>query len=412
MTPINLTVDDDDAVGLQVAEGGGSGGGAVWSVDGKTGDVAVLPTGGTTGQVLKKSSGTDYDVEWANESGGGGSSPSPSSATPQPLGTASAGSSTDYSRADHVHDFPSDFKTALLQLAAKVAYIDDGGSDYYYDLYDALYHAVAYSVTNALSGCTSSNASQSASTTRPYTATLTASEGYTLTGAAVSVTMGGVDITDTAYSNGEISIASVTGNISITATAVPAGAQYTGYTNVGSATITDNVLTVESGKFIKMNTEFNPGNNPWRITCKYRNTSGTYANYTDIFGSVDSSNGSYRSVLLEITSNNGRTMSMYLSSTGASWDIGSGLDTQATYIPAGQNVWVWIDFSFDGTAYILKHSTDGETYTTGKTYASTAKVKGGYPIGFGMSRNGYLQGEIDLSECKVWINDALYWSAV
>jgi hypothetical protein len=31
-----------------------------------------VPAGGTTGQVLKKTSGTDYDVEWANEAGGGG----------------------------------------------------------------------------------------------------------------------------------------------------------------------------------------------------------------------------------------------------------------------------------------------------------------------------------------------------
>ena len=31
-----------------------------------------LPSGGTTGQVLKKKSTTDYDVEWADESGGGG----------------------------------------------------------------------------------------------------------------------------------------------------------------------------------------------------------------------------------------------------------------------------------------------------------------------------------------------------
>src|SRR5690606_18891915 len=31
-----------------------------------------VPTGGTTGQVLKKASGTDYDTGWADESGGGG----------------------------------------------------------------------------------------------------------------------------------------------------------------------------------------------------------------------------------------------------------------------------------------------------------------------------------------------------
>lgn len=120
MTPINLTIDDDDAVGLRVTEGGGSGGGAVWSVDGKTGDVDVLPTGGTTGQVLKKHSGTDYDVEWADESGGG-SSPSPSSATPQPLGTAAAGSSTDYSRADHVHAMPT--ASDVGALASNTTYV-------------------------------------------------------------------------------------------------------------------------------------------------------------------------------------------------------------------------------------------------------------------------------------------------
>lgn len=35
-------------------------------------DVHSIPSGGSSGQVLKKSSGTDYDVVWANESGGGG----------------------------------------------------------------------------------------------------------------------------------------------------------------------------------------------------------------------------------------------------------------------------------------------------------------------------------------------------
>lgn len=41
----------------------------VSSVDGKSGTVTVLPSGGTTGQILKKTSGTDYAVEWANETG-------------------------------------------------------------------------------------------------------------------------------------------------------------------------------------------------------------------------------------------------------------------------------------------------------------------------------------------------------
>lgn len=43
----------------------------VASVDGKTGTVSVLPTGGTTGQVLTKKTGTNFDVEWQTVSGGG-----------------------------------------------------------------------------------------------------------------------------------------------------------------------------------------------------------------------------------------------------------------------------------------------------------------------------------------------------
>lgn len=43
--------------------------------DGEPGTPGVgVPSGGTTGQVLKKASGTDYDTEWADESGGGGTS--------------------------------------------------------------------------------------------------------------------------------------------------------------------------------------------------------------------------------------------------------------------------------------------------------------------------------------------------
>lgn len=51
---------------LDSSSGGNS---VVSSVDGKTGTVTVLPSGGTAGQVLKKVSGTSYDVTWANESG-------------------------------------------------------------------------------------------------------------------------------------------------------------------------------------------------------------------------------------------------------------------------------------------------------------------------------------------------------
>lgn len=42
----------------------------VTSVDGKTGAVVVLPTGGASGQVLKKRSADNYDAEWGDEAAG------------------------------------------------------------------------------------------------------------------------------------------------------------------------------------------------------------------------------------------------------------------------------------------------------------------------------------------------------
>lgn len=82
------------------------------------------------------------------------------------------------------------------------------------------YAATVYrSITNSLSHVSNSNAAVSVEDGAAYTATLTAVSGYTME--TVSVTMGGVDITSTAYtaSSGAISIASVTGDVVITAVA-------------------------------------------------------------------------------------------------------------------------------------------------------------------------------------------------
>lgn len=84
----------------------------------------------------------------------------------------------------------------------------------------AVEQIVTYTVTNSLTNCSTSNASSSIGEGQSYTATITANSGYTLDGATVAVTMGGTDITSTAYNNGSISIASATGNISITVSAV------------------------------------------------------------------------------------------------------------------------------------------------------------------------------------------------
>lgn len=109
-------------------------------------------------------------------------------------------------------------KTALLACFANVAWIGDDGQDYYDALYAALYETT-WAVTNTLSHCSTSNNSASVAKNGSYSATITAASGYTLTGASVSITMGGTDITASAYNNGTISIANVTGALVITISA-------------------------------------------------------------------------------------------------------------------------------------------------------------------------------------------------
>ena len=111
-------------------------------------------------------------------------------------------------------------KDALIAAFNHVVWDDDDptGQTYIDALYDALYNRY-WQVTNTLSHCTTSNGAEQTIKGNPYTATITASTGYTMTGATVSVTMGGTDITSTAYSNGTISIPAVTGALVITITA-------------------------------------------------------------------------------------------------------------------------------------------------------------------------------------------------
>ena len=84
---------------------------------------------------------------------------------------------------------------------------------------------VNYTITRNLINVSSSNTTASITSGSSYTVTLTANSGYNLYPANVTVTLGGKDITSTAYSNGVVTISKVTANIVITAKAVD-------YTNI------------------------------------------------------------------------------------------------------------------------------------------------------------------------------------
>ena len=74
-----------------------------------------------------------------------------------------------------------------------------------------------YSITNNLTNMNNNNSSTTINENSSYTATLSPNDGYEIS--SVTITMGGNDITSSAYSNGAINISNVTGNLVITGVA-------------------------------------------------------------------------------------------------------------------------------------------------------------------------------------------------
>ena len=85
---------------------------------------------------------------------------------------------------------------------------------------------VTYTITRTLSNCETDSSVTVVAENASHTETLTAANGYTMDGASVSITMGGVDIS-TSYTNGVLTIGSVTGNVVIVASAAEVGGEVT-----------------------------------------------------------------------------------------------------------------------------------------------------------------------------------------
>lgn len=101
-----------------------------------------------------------------------------------------------------------------------------GGADITRDVFCGETAIFRRAIVNVLSQCTTNNTKKAVIDRQSYGATITADDGYTLDGGSVTITMGGVDVS-TYYSNGKIAIPNVTGDIVITATAIPSAPAYT-----------------------------------------------------------------------------------------------------------------------------------------------------------------------------------------
>ena len=183
------------------------------------------------------------------------------------------------------------------------------------------YTNIFYNVSSVLVGCSSNNSAATVRRGKPYTATISALAGYKMLGATVTVTMGGEDITSTAYTysnkQGLISIASASGEIAISVTAavdaVPFTVRYDSYSTPLGANLA--ILG------------------------------------TDLYTSRKNTSGSYRAQILKSANN------------GASWELGKSLSGMSTsYMPESV-------FSNGNMMYCGNYtSTDGTTWTSGSTF--------------------------------------------
>lgn len=194
---------------------------------------------------------------------------------------------------------------------------------------------VYYSVNAMLTNVTLTGGAASVEAGQPYTATLTIPDKYEWK--TVKVTMGGTDITSSAYSNGVISIAKVTGNIVITASAV----KIVNYTNQIPIS-TDANGNIYNGTGYKAGVYLSGGNDTSRngsyatgfIPC------GTYPNYTVYMKNVtfdsDASDKTYHRIAI-YDANRQHLTTITASSTAAAY--GTVLDENG----------VWTKFQFRQT---------------------------------------------------------------
>lgn len=99
-----------------------------------------------------------------------------------------------------------------------------------------------YFISNRLTNIVTNNTDKNVLEGDSYVATLTPIDGYEISD--IVIKMGNVDITSTAYADGNINIASVTGDIVITATAIKIPTKYNVANNLTNATNSNNTTQV------------------------------------------------------------------------------------------------------------------------------------------------------------------------
>ena len=203
----------------------------IGAVIGPKGDVGPgVPTGGTAGQVLTKIGDSDYAAEWKDVPADGNVGLDATltvegkAADAKAVGDALSTLSEEIANKTSGAGLNSTVKSLLITILRNAYYNTNFDANAYItnletalnssDTGDAeIYYNILFNLGDGLSSANSSTTITGGST---YNTTIISDEGYIVD--AVTVTMGGVDVTSTVYSNNVINIENVAGDIVITAT--------------------------------------------------------------------------------------------------------------------------------------------------------------------------------------------------
>lgn len=304
--------------------------------------------------------------------------------------------------ADAATSIPSDVKAAILNCFRNIAWADETGRQYYDVLEAALYPLDNITAVYTQSG-TVYNTDSLDSLKADLVVTAVYEGGKTETIPAENYTLSGTLIAGTSTITVSYVDKETTFDVTVTENPVK-----TGYIDVGTPTIENNVFTPSADGYIKTSEPFSPGNYSWAIRMKIK-ASTNNASYQDLIHSVSESNTATMTIAVQkTTAANQHTL--FLSNSNSSYNVVNGKTFNLTNGQA-----YYLEFYFDGTnTYGVRTSSNGSSWTTIATQTSSNKIKSGDYVGFArkLSSGAPYAGEIDLTGVKIWINGELWWQAV
>lgn len=248
-----------------------------------------------------------------------------------------------------------------------------------------------------------------------YAAAVTAESGYTLS--TVTVTMGGTNITSTAYSNGSISIASVTDNIVITVTAT--ANTYTVTNTLSYCATSNNASTATHGSSYSATLTADTGYTISSVTVTMGGTDITSTVYNSSTGAISTANVTGNIVITATA----QSSAPVLSSISAVFNDGAiiratdGLDSLKTYLTVTATYSDSNTETVNASDYTLSGDmTVGTKIITvaygGKTTTFQVTVHGGLTLDRVTLPSGYTQIEAIISNQSQYADLNVLSSAV